>query len=233
MTLPGTPSIAFLLVLVVLLPWAAHRSSARLRAARADATGQSFPSRRRIWWGTLVMQAALLYLAWRVGSGFDFRIFAAPPIGIVAVALAGGALALCFVLRALARATRTEEERRALLVYRMAPRTASERALAVATVLVTAVAEEAAYRGVGFSILWYTTGSAWAAAAISALAFALAHRVQGWKSVGWILLIALVMQGLVALTGTLVPAMVVHALYDLGAGYLIATEARQMDMTLG
>ena len=233
MRMPGTPSLAFLFVLVVLLPWASYRSHNRLRSAREAAGGDPLPSRSRIWAGTLLLQAVMLYLAWRVGRGFDFRIFAAPPISAAGLLQAGAALVLCFGVRALARATRSEAERRALIVFRIAPRTAAEHALAVATVLVTSVAEEAAYRGVGFSILWYSLGNPWWAAGISAIAFALAHRVQGWKSVGWIFLVALVMQGLVALTGTLVFAMAVHAMYDLGAGYLIAEEARRIDGGLG
>ncbi len=105
--------------------------------------------------------------------------------------------------------------------------------LQLATIVVASVAEEAAYRGVGFAILWYALGNGWVAAVLCAVAFALAHTVQGWRSAGWVFLIGLVMQGLAVLAGTLVLAMLVHLLYDLVASTLIAAEARQMDRASG
>ena len=229
MTLPGTPSLVFLTYLFAFLPWAALRSARRLRLAREAAPESETPSRLHIWIGSLVMQAVLLFLAWRVGSGFGFRIFAASrpdPLDLVAAA---GALGACFGLRALIRTLRSEEERRRSVLYRIAPRTAAERVGWTVTVLLASVAEEAAYRGVGFSILWYALGDPWLAAGLSALAFALAHSMQGWKSGAVVFVIALVMQALVAVSGTLILAMVVHGLYDLIAGYRIAVEAEQLD----
>jgi membrane protease YdiL (CAAX protease family) len=95
--------------------------------------------------------------------------------------------------------------------------------------LLAGVAEEAAYRGVGMTILWYSLGDPWLAAGICAAAFAVAHSIQGLKSGTVVFAIALVFHGLVAVTGTLVLAMVVHAIYDLIAGYWIAIEARRYD----
>jgi len=93
-------------------------------------------------------------------------------------------------------------------------------------VLVASVAEEAAYRGVGMSILWYSLDNPWAAALLCATAFALALWVQGWRSAIAIFQIALVLHALVEVTGTLVLAMAVHAIYDFVAGSRIAREAR-------
>lgn len=233
MTLPGLPSIIFLAILLLLLPWAAIRSARRLSAARAGAPGVEMPTRRRIWTSTLLMQLLLLSLAWRVGSGFDFEIFALPRCGLPEVAAAAMALAACLGLRALIRAGLSESERRKLMVYQLTPRTGAESALRSAAVLVASVAEEAAYRGVGFSILWYTLGNGWIAAAVSAIAFAVVHAVQGWRSVGWIVLFALVLQGLVVYTDTLVLAMAVHAIYDVIAGRQIGIEARRLDAEAG
>lgn len=179
------------------------------------------------------MQLLLLSLAWRVGSGFDFEIFALPRCGLPEVAAAAMALAACLGLRALIRAGLSESERRKLMVYQLTPRTGAESALRSAAVLVASVAEEAAYRGVGFSILWYTLGNGWIAAAVSAIAFAVVHAVQGWRSVGWIVLFALVLQGLVVYTDTLVLAMAVHAIYDVIAGRQIGIEARRLDAEAG
>lgn len=224
MRLPGAPALFFLLYLLVLLPWMALRSARRLRAAR-DGGGAALPARAAIWKGVLLSQVLLLFLAWVTGSVFDYRIFALPALGWRDLLAAGAALGGCFLLRSIARATRTAEERRRLAVMLLAPRTRQEWALWVATVLVASVAEEAAYRGVGMSVLWYSLGNPWVSALVLATAFAVAHGVQGRKSGVLIFLIALVMHGLVAATGTLVLAMVVHAVYDLVAGYWIAKEA--------
>jgi len=229
MTLPGTPSLVFLAYLFAFLPWAALRSARRLHLAREAAPESETPSRLHIWIGSLVMQAVLLFLAWQVGSEFGFQIFAAPRPAPLGLAAAAAALAACFGLRALIRTLRSEEERRGSVLYRIAPRTPGEHVIWTATVLLASVAEEAAYRGVGFSILWYTFGDPWLAAGLSALAFALAHAIQGWKSGVVVFVIALVMQALVAVSGTLVLAMVVHAAYDLIAGHRIGIEARQLD----
>lgn len=229
MTLPGTPSLVFLVILLVGLPLAAIRSARQLRAARDGAAGAPTPTRRQIWASTLVLQSGLWYLAWAVGRRFGCRLFAVPRIGMLEVLESVGMLLVLLALRALLRRGQTEAERRQLMVFYLAPRTPTETALRVAVVLVASVAEEAAYRGVGFSILWYALGNPWLAAGVVAVAFGLAHTVQGWKSAAWIVVFALLAQGLVALTGTLVFAMVVHALYDLLAGHAIAREARRRD----
>ena len=93
------------------------------------------------------------------------------------------------------------------------------------TVIAAAIAEEAAYRGVGMSILWYWLGTPWPAVIILSVAFALAHWIQGWKAGVIIFFIALVAHGLVAFTHTLVLMMFVHAAYNFIAGSMIAREA--------
>jgi membrane protease YdiL (CAAX protease family) len=229
MQLPGTASLIFLVYLLGVLSWAGIRSARRLRDARASDAVEPLPSRQAIWIGTLASQSVLLVLAWLTGRGFDYRIFALPSLGAREIGAALVALAAFFGLRAISRALRSEEERRAMTVYRLAPRTASEWSAWTTTVLVASVAEEAGYRGVGMAILGYSLGDPWLAALISATAFALAHWTQGGKSAVVIFAMALVMHGLVAFTGTLILAMAVHAVYDFVAGYRIALEARRFE----
>ena len=228
MTLPGSPSLVFLLYLLVVLPMAAIRSARVLRAARAGAMPKAFPTREAIWIRTMISLGALLFLSWMVGRTFDYDLFAAPPLGARDLALAAGALLACFAQRQALRALRPEEERRRLMVYFLAPRSPREWALAIGTILLAGVAEEAAYRGVGMAILWYGLGSPWLAAFLCALAFALAHWVQGLKSGVLIFVMALVFHALCALTGTLVLAMIIHVIYDVVSAVLIAREARQL-----
>ena len=61
---------------------------------------------------------------------------------------------------------------------------------------------------------------------ISALAFAVSHALQGWKTGIIIFAIGLTMHALVWFTGTLVVAMVVHASYDVMAGIVGAWRVR-------
>jgi len=223
-SLPGTPSLAFLTVIFFLLPWMALRSGRRLRAAFDGGEGTTAPTANQVWVSSLLLQVLLLCLAWRVGSGFEYQIFAVPHLSGTALLQAAAALFACLGIRALARLGLTADDRRTMMVYRLSPQTGRERRLQLATIVAASVAEEAAYRGVAFAILWYALGSGWAAAVLSAVAFALAHSVQGWRSAGWVFLVGLVMQGLVVLTGTLVLAMVVHFLYDVIATTLIRAE---------
>jgi membrane protease YdiL (CAAX protease family) len=177
----------------------------------------------------MLSQGALLLLAWLTGRSFDYHLFLVGSLGAREILAAFAALAACFVLRSLARAFRSEEERRKMAVYLLAPRSPREWALWTGTVMLASVAEEAAYRGVGMSILWYSLGNPWAAAFICATAFSLAHWAQGWKSAAVIFALAMVMHGLVALSGTLVLAMMVHATYDFVAGYRIGQDAARYD----
>ena len=229
MTFPGLPSLFLLGYLFILLPVAAARSARRLRSAEGTAPSERLPSREAIWTSTLITQGALLLLAWLVGRSFDFEIFAVHNLGVAEMSAAAATLVLIFGLRQVSRAIRTEEEKRSMVVFLLAPRTRREWVLWSSTGLVASIAEEAAYRGVAFSILWYSLGSPWVAALLCAVAFALAHAVQGWKSGVIIFVMALAMHALVVFTGTLVLAMIVHAVYDFVAAYFIGREARAYD----
>jgi len=228
MRLPGSIALFFLAYLLAFLPWLAFRSARQFRV-RDSTAAAPFPSREAIWTGTLVNQGVMFVLAWLTGRGFGYRIFAVSSFGAREVLAGLAALGASFILRTVARRLRSEEERRGMVVYLLAPRTTRERMLWVGTGLAASVAEEAAYRGVGMAILWYALGNAWLAALICATAFSLAHWTQGWKSAAVILAMALVMHGLVAVTGLLVIAMAVHAIYDLVAGTLISREAVRLE----
>ena len=221
MQLPGVPSLVFLAYILLFLPIASLRSGRQLRAVPASAV-----LRRAIWMGSLVNLLMMLGLAILVGRSFGYPFLARPRVDAQSVLAAVVALLACFALRAISQAIRSEEERRSMLVYLLVPHTARDWAVWTPIVFVAAISEELAYRGVGMSILWYSLGNPWLAAAISAIGFAAAHALQGWKSGAVIFGIALVMHALVASTGTLVYAMVVHAAYDLIAGYFIGREAR-------
>ncbi|HXH37302.1 MAG TPA: CPBP family intramembrane glutamic endopeptidase [Thermoanaerobaculia bacterium] len=87
--------------------------------------------------------------------------------------------------------------------------------------IVAGVAEEIIYRGVMTALLQRIVGVAVVTIVIVSISFALAHAMQGWRSVAGIFVIALGCHALVWLAQSLVPIMVVHFAYDLTAGMLI------------
>jgi membrane protease YdiL (CAAX protease family) len=222
--LPSIPALAFLIYLLVLLPWLALKSVQHLRLAGEGKA--ALPRQETIWINTLISQTLMLVFAWLVAGAIDVSLFHVAPLDAGDFAAGAAALAAYFALRAIARVLRTEAEQRKLLVYAIAPRTGRQWLLWSLTVVAASVAEEAAYRGVGMAILSFWLGNGVVAAAVLSLAFAVAHAPQGGKSMLVIIPMAIVMHVLVWLTGTLAIAIVVHAVYDFVAGYQISREAR-------
>lgn len=84
--------------------------------------------------------------------------------------------------------------------------------------LVAGVGEEIIYRGVLFnSFVWWTHAPI-AAAIITAATFGFVHIIQGVRSAIFISLMALSMQGLVVIAGSLYMAMIVHVAFDFAVG---------------
>jgi membrane protease YdiL (CAAX protease family) len=113
---------------------------------------------------------------------------------------------------------RRRVEERSRKVWLFMPRTPRERMLWITVALIAGIAEEVTYRGVMFTLLWRATGSALAAALLSASIFSISHFMQGWKSMAIIFAMALAFQGLAWTSGSLYVGMAVHALYDVVAG---------------
>jgi membrane protease YdiL (CAAX protease family) len=208
----------FLLYLLVVLPVLALRT---VRWFRGGGGAPLLPGRTRLYGGALLMQGMLFLVAWVTGREADYHFFALPVFGLWAILAGVAALAMQFALRGLSQAMRSEEERRDMPVLRLVPRAPGEWRLYLLLVVATAIAEEAAYRGVGMAVLWWTVGNPWIAAAICAAAFAVAHAAQGWKTMAVAFPMALVMHGLVEFTGALVLAMVVHLVYDVATGAML------------
>lgn len=168
---------------------------------------------------TIVLQVGLLVWGLFVARREDLVLFR--PIADEPRAMLLSAAALATALGAMLLFVRfsrqTTRERLAMLV----PSTQNERFVWVGVSAAAAIGEEVVYRGVMVALLERLTGSWWTAMAISAAAFALAHIVQGWRSVGFIVLFAVVFHLLVLTTGSLAPAVVVHFLYDVITGFIL------------
>jgi len=225
MKIAGVSTTLLIAYILVALPWAALRGARRLRAAR-DGHGPAFPSRDALYKGTIVSLGLLLVLALLAAFDLGYPIFAWHPVVRRDVPAAMLALAVQFALARLSRAMHSDEQRRKSTVYFMAPRQRREWILWTTAVLLAGVAEEAAYRGVGWSVLSMTLGPSFGVL-VCATAFALAHAAQGWKSGMVIFGFALVFHALVAFTQTLVLAMAVHVIYDMSIGYRISRDVRR------
>jgi len=216
----GRAGWGFLVLLVVVVPWGAYRSARALER-------RALPPRTSFLLSLVLQQAALAWLAlwvatrefivieWRVGH----------PARDAAIGLLLTA-AMVLAARPLWREAVRRRERRAYLTM---PRTPLERAVWVVVSLAAGVGEEVAYRAVLFALLLRITGGAIPAALAAAVFFGLAHLVQGWKSVVIVAGAALVLQGLVWVTGGLAVAIAVHAVYDVIAGIAYGRYGERFD----
>ena len=108
------------------------------------------------------------------------------------------------------------------------PHTAAEYRLFVPLCVTAGVCEELLFRGYLVWVLQHWLGL-WAAAGVSMVIFGLAHAYQGRKF-GVRAFFAGVAMGLLALgTGSLLPGMSLHALVDLGSGWITYMAMRAPD----
>lgn len=219
-------SFIFLVVLFVLTPRAALRSARQLRLAHA--AGKA-PPRTRIVLSTAFTLTILWILAAMNAVAMGSNVFSLGGAGLRDVGIGIIAFAVLLAAIPISRAMRRPDEERHRLIHSMAPRNGSEMAVFVALAMLAGIAEESAYRGVAVWILAPVFGNIVPAMVLSAMAFSVAHAVQGGKTIVVIFCVAIVFHLLVYLTGTLVIAMVVHAAYDIVAGHAAGKRARQLE----
>ncbi len=221
MTIPGPAGIAHIVWFGIAVPVLGVRSLQRIGA-------MPLPP-RPVFYATVILQQTVflgfsLLVAWSAG----LPLSVAPPDG------RGWLLAGAFLVVSVAilapewRRRIRSRDRRVLLA---SPMTRPEHGLWVVVSALAGVSEEITYRGVLYLLLVSVTGSPLAAVGLAALAFAVGHAVQGWRAAAIVFAIAVGFHGLVLVTGSLVPAIVVHALYDTIAGFASGRMARRADFT--
>lgn len=196
--------------LVPALAWMSRR-----RSMRADAPKP--PLARFLRSGSIVLAlfAALsLLTAWKQDLDIWSLSIRRP---LVSIPLAVGLYALAVLLMR-PRWRRAVEQRLPHLRYFM-PQTRDERRWWVVVSGCAGVSEEITWRGVQPPLLAYLTGSPLAGVLLSAILFGAAHAMQGFKSAAVIVLFAMAFHLLVWTSGSLLLAMVVHAAYDITAGF--------------
>ncbi|HEX6463077.1 MAG TPA: CPBP family intramembrane glutamic endopeptidase [Vicinamibacterales bacterium] len=202
------------------LPIGATRARARL-AKSTDAPGRAF--RKNAAGAQLVMLTLALALAWT----HHIRMLQLPAAAWQWL-LVPTAVATVELLRWMVWKSLTIEQRRALWVRTILPSRAELPEWTLLTLLAS-VSEEIAYRGLLFAVLAAATGSLVVSSLLCAVSFGAAHAPQGARSQILIGTLGLVFQVLVIVTGSLLPAMAVHAIANLIAGIRGDKRFRDLD----
>ena len=202
----------FVFMIGVVMPAAVVRSSRRVKAAaQADHT---MTKRLR----NVVILVGLAAVALVVARRDNIMLFPSFEWTPRLIMLSIGALAGVVALAEGLLIARSPDQRRELWARQIIPGNNAERAVWLVSATVAGATEEIIFRGVFFALLAEITGSVAAAAVVSAIVFALAHYRQGWKSMAFIAPTALLFQWLVIYSGSLAPAMIVHAIYNIIRG---------------
>lgn len=210
----------FLVVVGIALPILAWTSKKRFDE------GISFP-RLPFYVEALFVQGALLFLSLYVVERhrlfLRFHASTGARAWIEAALLFIAALVLMYVSLRLADA-RSRDRLRQIL-----PESTSEKLTWLAVSLAAAVAEEVTYRGVLATITLRFTEEWWLATLLTSVAFGLAHLVQGWKSAIVVAVFGAAFQWITWRSGSLLPAIAVHFLYDAIAGFVIPRFIQKTD----
>lgn len=195
-------------------------------------------ARKRLWiggitylWVVVALGAALWRANDRAWSSLGFTI----PVGWrLWLALGLVLLLLAYNVQAIAAVARDSSVRAKLrgqmgkLADIMGPHTRTEMNWFAVVSLTAGFCEEFLYRGYFIWALAPWLGW-WGAAALSALIFALGHAYQGWDGVIRTGIVGVLYTVVVAVTGSLWPAIALHVLIDLGSGTMawLALRAEQ------
>jgi membrane protease YdiL (CAAX protease family) len=205
----GRSGILHLALFGLLLPYLAIKTGGRLES-------RPFPPKKNYFGSVIVQLMFFGCISWLIAHDNWIPIF---PRQLPAPRYwALGAATLVALVLFMRPRWRRAVEKRARRTWLFMPRDRTERLLWAGCSLGAGISEEITYRGVMFTLLWRITGSALVAALVMAAVFGVSHFLQGWTSMAIICGIALAMQGLAWLSGSLYVSMAVHAVYDLIAG---------------
>lgn len=217
---PGPVTWAFVILLGILLPIVAYRQHRAMTAGTLAA-----PTKRVLYVSALATHGLLL--AGVVACIVADELWLFPPFSIDARNVLAGGVALAVGLLLLVERLRVSDAVARERTRLIAPGSSREYAMFCGIAISAGIVEQLAYRGVLFSFLFWYTGNFLAAAALAAVPFGLVHLFQGWRSAIVVIAIALRDQILVALTGTLVFAIVIHIIHDMIAGLVLMRRVRR------
>lgn len=212
---------AFVVFVTLVVPWAVLRNRESALAMAHIPLGLRF-------YAMLLPQVILGILAIAVGLIEGVELF--PPRPPAATSWLAGVAFLAFAIAMVWRHWRRSVEEHKPTWRLFAPTNRTERKMWVILSFTAGVGEELVWRGVLPALLAAVTGSLALGVAVSVLSFALAHAIQGPRSVLAIAAIAAAFHLLVMLSGSLYVAMAVHFIYDVVAGFSYARFARQLGL---
>ncbi len=201
----------YLAVIAIVLPMLAFRTRHLLG-------GKRLPMPRPVfYWQTILLQVILYGLALLAAATNLIVLTLLPrtPRALWALALLAVALLSLWVFWPM-RSTESKSRLCDLL-----PHGRTELIPYLLLCLVASIAEEVAYRGVAYRLVFRQSHSIPMAVAVVALVFALGHMVQGWRSVAVIFVFAVGFHAIVIYGQSLLPAILVHFAYDAIAGVVV------------
>lgn len=204
----GPAAILFLVYFLVAIPLAVLR--------RRGAGPELDPTKRRQHYQRVIVQLALFgalsgLVAWRN----RLALAGLPREPLWTWAAAAALVGLFFLATAPYRRLRVARGDRRALMTAPGP---GDVPWWAAVSLAAGVAEELTYRGVASTLLLLAGMPAVTVVLVVSAAFGLAHALRGWAHVGVTFAIGALLHVLVLASGSLWPAMAVHAVYDFLAG---------------
>lgn len=204
-------AIYFVVFITLYLPYKALKSHRQLQKSGGAVT------RTQLVLSTFLLQSILVLFAWIVANSNAIELWPKtwPNLGgigagVALLAVCAGTLPLRMKYVRAAKSTT------------LWPTSSRDLPLWIVLSFVAGIGEELVYRGVLTEVLRRWSGDITLAVVGSALAFGVAHILQGWKLALFVFLIALGLQGVVIASGCLYVAMAVHVLYDVIAGVYYA-----------
>ena len=206
-------TLFFLILVVAIMPFLASLSYRNIKSLEAEQTELQL-RKAPVYFQSIVMQAGLAFLAYRVGVSEKFAISLSAHFSVLTIGISLLFLAASLSLAYFSRVSKTKDNQ-STLQY-LLPENASERILWVLAVLVAAFCEEYIYRGVLYEImLQQTNGKTWAATLLSAIVFGFGHGTQGKRAILQIIPFAIGFQVIAIWSEGLLLPMIVHFIYNI------------------
>ena len=211
--------ISFLALTTVVLPIAAIKSAQKLKRPGG------IPARSALLVSVLVQQSINVTIALLVASYEGIFLFPDPAFNLSVLGYAVGFLVVGLGTIPMRWNWRSQEEKKKLL-WRIPNKPSDIWGWGLLS-FGAGTTEEIIFRGVMFQLWQRVIPGFWPSALICSVAFALAHYLQGWRSMAVIFVMALGAHGLVLATGDLYTVMAVHVIYDLLAGVVFLSLAKK------
>ena len=208
----GFEAVLYLLWVIVLMPIMGAWSWYQIRS------GKPLPPKDKRYRAMILMQVWIFALTCLIARDYEVDLF-----GSFSPPLWGWVLAAAYmvlVAHRLKAAWQKISEERKEKGRRLLPESSRELRYWIPISLLAGLSEECAFRGAAFVLLSGLMHSRLLAATVCIASFGIAHMMQGWRGVLGTSIIALIMHGLVFLTGALYLPIAVHVSYDLIVGFI-------------